>query len=135
MTKRANSDPTLQKEGTPNQTNGKHPPPRMKSEPVLRISNHQPNLHQVVKTPGARPVRNNQQSSQNPPVKSPQANGVQRDPRAVPQGQPTKGVNSQQKMMRPRPPARPLAEWLAGKYPHRSTTDETSSAKRQQSGS
>lgn len=139
MTKRANSDPNLAKEGTPTQTNGKHPPPRMKSEPALRISNHQPNLHQVVKAPGARPVRNSQQSSQHQPVKSPQANGVQRDPRAVAQGQPTRGLTSQQKMVRPRPPARPLQNGSHGnatvaRPPARPTAPKGNDSVRETSG-
>ena len=112
MVKRANSDPNLQKNRKTPQKNGTHPPPqRMNPTSTIRASNHQPNMHKVVKDVGERPPLNGQHPQQHPNMNQPVANGVHRGNqaphrRSMPERPPPNGADENTNVPRPHPPAR-----------------------------
>lgn len=107
MVKRTSSDPNLTTQRTPPRANGSNTPhsdgkDQRRSEPLLRASNHQPNIHQGIRT-GDRPPLNGQHPS---PTMS-RSHSVPINVQRASDERPTTGVDGQSRMTNPRPPARP----------------------------
>lgn len=111
MLKRTSSDPNLTMQRTPppaNESNtphsdGKHPSHPRRSEPLLRASNHQPNIHQGIRAGEKKPL-----NGQHPSRSGSRSQSVSSNVHRGPDERPPTGVDGHSRVTNPRPPARPL---------------------------